>query len=450
MSSYVANKEIPVNAKSNRRGATLMGLLLLVALLGSAWASSEKVLYRFHGKDGRGGGSVVLDSRGALYGATVYGGSACPGLGCGVVFQLTRDAKGKWHETVLHDFAGTDGDNPVGSLVADKAGNLYGTTAYGGANGCTGLGCGVAFELVKGKGGSWTYAILHYFTGQEGDGLWPYAGMIFDSQGNLYGTTSGGGNYSACSNEGGCGVVFELTPDGKGSWAETVVYAFDGSDGGGPDGKLTFDSLGNLYGTTYYGGAHQSGTVFKLTPGKQGQWTENVLHSFSYGTKDGDAPFNGVVFDTAGNLYGTTPSGGMNGPQGWGTAFKLTPESGGKWRETILHAFDRAKFGGGDVSSEPVLDPEGNFYGTAEWGGSYDCPDGGGFGCGVVFKLTPRAKGKWKETVLHSFGKGRDGAAPGSFARDPAGHLFGTTGAGGYVGGTCGQDGCGVVFEVSR
>ena len=425
---------------------TTMLFAMLAAFCATSWAASEKVLYRFHGKDGAVPNSVMLGADGALYGTTTVGGAYGGASYGGVVFQLIHKADGKWHETVLHSFAGSDGDAPEGPLVADKAGNLYGTTAYGGPNGCTGLGCGLAFELVKGKG-KWTYKVLFYFS--NGEGLWPYAGVIFDSQGNLYGTTSAGGNYSACPNEGGCGVVFELTPDGKGSWAESIVYEFQGTDGGGSFAPVIFDSAGDLYGTTSYGGAHQSGTVFKLTPGQQGQWTENVLHSFSYGTKDGDAPGYGLIFDVAGNLYGTTPFGGMNGPQGWGTAFKLTPEPGGKWSETILHTFDRAKFGGGDVSSGLTLDANGNLYGTTNWGGKYDCPLGGGLGCGVVFRLTQQKNGKWGEAVLHSFGESGDGAFPGGLALDSLGNLFGV-GLGGHAGGSCGlTGGCGVVFRIT-
>jgi uncharacterized repeat protein (TIGR03803 family) len=208
-------------------------------------------------------------------------------------------------------------------------------------------GCGVAFELVRGKRGKWGYKILHYFFQQQGDGLQPYAGMIFDSQGNLYGTASSGGNVSACPDEGGCGVVFKLTPNAKGNWTESVMYAFDGKDGVGPMAPVIFDSSGNLYGTNLYGGANKSGTVFKLTPERHGHWTEEVLHSFNYGTRDGYEPTYGVVFDSMGNIYGTTQFGGMVGQQGWGTAFKLTPAGGAKWKETILHTFDRAKIGGG-------------------------------------------------------------------------------------------------------
>jgi uncharacterized repeat protein (TIGR03803 family) len=427
---------------TGRTVATLCVLLLAFYLTSSA--ASEKVLYAFHGKDGLGPLSVMLGSDGSLYGTTYEGGTntcSFSASGCGVVFQLTRGADGEWKETVLHDFAGSDGWFPNGTLVADKAGNLYGTTVYGGL--CSQLGCGVIFELVRGNGNNWTLQVLHYFN--VSDGANPYAGLIFDSRGNLYGTTSGGGN-NAC--EGGCGLVFELSPEGKGKWTEIVLYSFDATDGSDPGAALTFDSSGNLYGTTEHGGAHGSGTVFKLAPGGQG-WTETVLHSFYIDTKDGYEPTYGVTFDSMGNLYGTTQFGGTEGEQGWGTAFKLTP-AGGRWKETILHSFDRAKFGGGYVTSGLALDNQGNLYGTATWGGRYDCPSGDGFGCGTAFKLT-QADGHWSESVLHSFGKGNDGAGPyGGMARSSTGLLFGVTSVGGYTGEVpCLEDGCGVVFEIT-
>ena len=434
-----------MNTKPNRRSTNLLGLMLLLALVSHAWAASEKVLYRFHGKDGWGGGSVILGTDGSLYGTAGGGTNSCTAFGCGVVFRLKRDAKGRWQDTVLHDFDGDDGWFPNGTLIADKAGNLYGTTVWGGSKGCTGLGCGVAFELVRGKGDSWTYKTLYNFS--SGGGLWPYAGLIFDSQGQLYGTTSGGGNFTACT--GGCGVVFKLTPDGKGNWTESVLYSFSDRDGNGAKAPVIFDAAGTLYGTTEYGGTG-AGNVFKLTLGKQGQWTATALHSFT-GNKDGYEPTYGLALDTAGNLYGTTPFGGTQGEQGWGTAFSLMPAKGGKWKETILHRFDENKVRGGYVSSGPVFDNHGNLYGTAALGGEYLCPSGGSVGCGVVFKLSPHAGGGWAETVLHSFGKGNDGALPvGQLFRDDANHLFGVTDQGGYAQGNCGTfSGCGIVYEIT-
>ena len=431
----------------------LVGLVLLFVVVGTAGAASrESVLYAFHGKDGWNGGSVIADSAGNLYGTTADGGKyICPGsggIGCGVVFRLARGANGKWRETVLHAFDDTDGFIPAGTLVLEKKGSLYGTTVYGGPA-CSQLGCGVVFELVRGRGDKWTFKVLHNFA--LTDGANPYAGLTIDSQGSLYGTTSLGGDTS-CNAPEGCGVVFKLT-EANGIWTETVVYSFEGKDGALPYAPLTLDAAGNLYGTTEWGGAYDAGTVFTLNPGKQGQWSEGVLHSFSSDTKDGGQPVYGVVFDAKGNLYGTTQFGGTRGEQGWGTAFKLTPDENGKWTEAILHRFDEHKVGGGFVSSGLVPDSQGNLYGSTYEGGKYTCPTNAPGACGVVFRLAPDADGKWAETVLHSFGKGKDGAIPGGgLARDSAGHLFGVTADGGYLGGACGQGfytGCGVVFEIT-
>jgi uncharacterized repeat protein (TIGR03803 family) len=435
----------------------MVGLVLLFVVVGTAGAASrESVLYAFHGKDGGFGGNVIVGPNGALYGTTVGGGGekACPDSsfdGCGVVFQLTRGANGKWAETVLHAFRGgsADGSTPAGKLVIDKKGNVYGTTVYGGPlDECSNLGCGIVFELTPGADGKWTYKVVHQFN--VTDGAWPYGGLIFDAAGNLYGTTSGGGNTGACT--GGCGAVFELSPGAKGQWTETVLYSFQGEDGDGPNSPLTFDSMGNLYGTAQHGGAHGTGAVFELTEGEGGTWMEGLLYSFGdYGSKDGDWPVDGLIFDGTGNLYGTTVNGGTKGEQGWGTAFRLTPSENGKWAETILHRFDEYKFGGGGVVSGLILDTAGNLYGTAASGGKYTCPGNGNIACGVVFRLTPNSNGKWTEAVLHSFGQGKDGAGPGGLVSDTAGHFFGVTGEGGYSGGRCGEGGsagCGVVYEI--
>src|ERR1035441_332430 len=212
-------------------------------------------------------------------------------------------------EKVLHNFNnnGTDGTNPRAGLIFDAAGNLYGTTENGGTN-----GVGTVFELTPTAGGGWTETVLYSFCSQANctDGYQPWAGLIFDAAGNLYGTTVYGGTAdTTCSY---CGTVFELTPNGSGGWTETVLHSFgDGTDGFYPSAGLIFDAAGNLYGTTAMGGTYDypwDGTVFELTPAAGGGWTEKVLYSFGGGT-DGYWPEAGLIFDAAGNLYGTTYSG---------------------------------------------------------------------------------------------------------------------------------------------
>jgi uncharacterized repeat protein (TIGR03803 family) len=221
-------------------------------------------------------------------------------------------------ERVLHSFGSgpDDGSTPVAGLIFDAAGNLYSTTSGGGT-----YGPGTVFELTP----AGTETVLYSF-GAFGDGVSPYAGLIFDAAGNLYGTTYGGGAYQ-CSLGAGCGTVFELSPNGTGGWTETVLHSFgNGTDGAIPSAGLIFDAAGNLYGTTAYGGDYGGyngdGTVFELSPNGSGGWTETVLHNFHYNGTDGVSPYAGLIFDAAGNLYGTTREGGTSS---YGTVFEITP-----------------------------------------------------------------------------------------------------------------------------
>jgi uncharacterized repeat protein (TIGR03803 family) len=266
-----------------------------------------------------------------LYGTTYYGGASgtgCGGSGCGTVFQLAPGTNGKWTEKVLHSFKanGKDGYNPDASLIFDAAGNLYGTTNAGGAS-----DYGTVFELVPGRNGTWTETVLYSF-GQGKDGTGPTAGLIFDTAGNLYGTTSAGGTGQCQDYNGniiGCGTVFQLTPGTNGKWKEKVLHNFNynGTDGNVPQAGLTFDLTGNLYGTTQFGGANGYGSVFQLTPGPNGRWRAKVLHSFNANGKDGYNPYASLIFDVAGNLYGTTVYGGGSGGCGTacGTVFEIMP-----------------------------------------------------------------------------------------------------------------------------
>jgi uncharacterized repeat protein (TIGR03803 family) len=336
---------------------------------------TETVLYSFcpggwpcaDGQQPQGG--LIFDATGNLYGTTSGGGNFCFGItSCGVVFRLTPGTNGTWTETVLYSFCSasgcTDGASPNASLVLDAAGNLYGTTEMGGSygSGCKGYGCGTVFELKPGANGTWTETVLHSF-GNGKDGTYPFAGLIFDAAGNLYSTTVMGGPY-------GWGTVFELTPNANGKWSEKVLHAFSyGKGGESPWAGLIFDTYGNLYGTTEAGGAHNVGTAFELTPGAGGKWKEKVLHTFNgEDRKDGSNPVAGLIFDTAGNVYGTTTWGG---PYGWGTVFELTPNANGRWTEKVLHFFNGdGRKDGGNPYAGLILDAAGNLYGTTTVGGA--------------------------------------------------------------------------------
>jgi uncharacterized repeat protein (TIGR03803 family) len=276
----------------------LSAALVAALLLATHAAAQETILYNFIG--GRVGGSdpegaPIFDAAGNLYASTCFGAE----YNHGSVVELTPAGDGSWTETVLHVFTarGTDGHCPRGSLVLDSAGNLYGTTDLGGA-----YNLGTVFELSPSAGGSWTETLLHHF-GSGHDGVSPIAGLIFDATGNLYGTTIAGGAYSS-------GTVFELSPTASENWTENILHSFhhDSSDGIEPAASLTFDTFGNLYGTTAFGGSYNLGTVFELTPGVDGAWTEITLYSFG-ADKDGKNPYSSVTFDAAGNLYGTTSEG---------------------------------------------------------------------------------------------------------------------------------------------
>jgi uncharacterized repeat protein (TIGR03803 family) len=388
--------------------------LAMLASLDTAHAGRFRVLYSFAGgSDGAyPEAGLIKDLAGNLYGTTTGGGIS---YGYGTVFELAPDGI----ETVLYAFTGgSDGNDPYAGLIRDSAGNLYGTTAFGGAR-----HYGTVFELAP----DGTETVLHSFTGS--DGADPFAGLIKDKAGNLYGTTEEGGSTSC---EGyGCGTVFELAPDGT----ETVLHAFTGgNDGDDPIGGLIKDSAGNLYGTTVNGGGtgcgYGCGTVFKLAP----DGTETVLYAFTGGS-DGAGPAAGLIKDSAGNLYGTTEGGGgtsCNSGYGCGTVFEFAPDG----TETVLHAFT-----GGNDGATPfaglIKDSAGNLYGTTFLGGTY--------GGGVVFKVA--ADGT--ETVLHAFTV-KNGTNPfAGLIKDSAGNLYGTTSGGGNT--SCNAPyGCGTVFRLKK
>jgi uncharacterized repeat protein (TIGR03803 family) len=389
-------------------------------------AGHTSVLYNFTlaADGGNPTAGVIRDSAGNLYGTTLYGGNdyslSCPnfGFGCGVVYKL--DATGQ--ETALYRFCSlancADGNGPYAGVIRDSAGNLYGTATGGGKTGClSDAGCGVVFKLDA----AGNETVLYSFTGGA-DGGNPYAGVIRDSAGNLYGTASWGGDFSGCKY--GCGVVYKLDTAGH----LTVLYSFaGGADGSKPIAGLLRDAAGNLYGTTSNGGLSDCadsgcGVVYKLDTA--GHLT--VLHSFT-GRADGSGPNGGLLRDAAGNLYGTTSNGGhlsgCNG-SGCGVVYKLDPVG----CETVLHTFSGLSDGSQPLAGV-IADATGNLYGTTEYGGKGDN--------GVVYKLDSTNH----ETVLSNFTT-TDGQYPhAGVISDSAGNLYGTTTAGGSGGG-------GVLYEV--
>jgi uncharacterized repeat protein (TIGR03803 family) len=309
-------------------------------------------------------------------------------------------------------------------LTFDTKGNLYGVTTGGGTN-----GVGSIFEMTRNSKGQWTVTTLHSFNGEDGSS--PNGDLIFDATGNLYGTTPVGGAYDG-------GTVFELSP-GSSGWTFSVLYSFCEQygcpDGGGPLAGLVQDKGGNLLGTAR-AGLYDLGVVFELTPGSSG-WTYSVLYNFGSRPHDGSGPLDTPVLDAKGNIYGTTYDGGR---AGWGTVFEMIRRSNG-WRERLLWQFDGGN--GARPGYSPVLDAAGKLYGTTNAGGGM-CD--GYVPCGAAFQLTRGGGGKWKETVLYDFTTPANGFAPSSGPVLGTGGFYGTTGLGGT--GSC-YDGCGVAYELT-
>ncbi len=407
----------PVSALSK-----ICAIVAVATLFASvSWASSYRSLYSFTG-GGDGGDpatALAFDSAGNAYGTTVTGGAD----GCGTVFQLTPSG-GQWTETVLYSFTCfADGKNPYGGVTLDTEGNLYGTTVAGGSGGtCTGDGCGVVFKLTK-SGSMYNHSVLYNFTGGN-DGFGPGSAVVFDSSGNLYGTTPDGGAY-------GFGVIYQLSPN-AGGWTQTVLHAFTGgSDGAvGSLGALLIDAHGNLFGVTEIGGDNSVGTVYEISP-TGGSWNFTTLYAFA-GQPDAAFPYGGLIADASGALYGTTYFGGANG---MGAVYELRPTPSG-WKEFVLYSFQ----GGTDGSlptSTLLFDSAGHLYGTTTTGGNPGCD------CGTIFQLSPASVIRWKETVVHVFGSSQDGAYPSyGLTSDSMGNLYGTA----VLGGAHGQ---GMVFEFT-
>ncbi len=395
---------------------TLTTVALLLAMSTDALAQTETILHTFTG--GADGGdpnsTLILDSKGDLYGTTSSGGTAQNCTGCGTVYEFVRGSNGTWTQTVLYNFGSVtnlaDGLGPQGRLTFDSKGNLYGTTVAGGSS-----FQGVVFELSPGSNGTWSETVLYNFAGGTSGGN-PFTGVVFDSSGNLYGTASGGAN--------GFGLIYELVAGTGGTWTYKVLYNFAGNnDGAFPYGALVFDQAGSLYGVCPQGGAHDYGVAFKLTAGSSGKWTEKVLHVFPGGSA-GSNPLGGMIWDSAGNLYGVAAY----------TAFELSPNSNGTWTEKTLHSFGGGS-DGASVQSPLAFDKAGNLYGLTYTGGAHR---------GTVYELSPTSTGTWSEKILHSFaGDGVDGVFPAGSAVtiDSSGKIYGTSAQGG-------ASKVGVLFEI--
>lgn len=392
------------------RLAALPAVLAIgLALCNAAWAGGKyRVLYSFKGGTDGGGvfAGVAFDTKGNLYGTTTGGGAH----GDGTAFELMPRSSAKWNKKILYSFCAlprcADGALPQSTPVFDTAGNLYGTSNV------------TAFELSPDSGG-WRFKVISDNAGGSS--------LIIDDAGNLYGAG---------------GSVWELVR--ASGWKVKLFHIFcrtDCRDGDDALAPPVFDAAGNLYGTTKWGGnfppkcpgSAGCGVAYEVESLGGGKWKYHVLHRFAAFTNDGQLPFAGVTVDNKGNIYGTTLYSGTSS----GTAFELSPQPDGSWKETILYNFPNAGKNGGAPVGVVTFDNLGNLYGTGSAGGDPDCS------CGVVFKMTPQGNGKWGYSVLHRF-KGNDGYGPGYnliFDKNYK-HLYGTTAAGG-------SGGYGVVYEIT-
>lgn len=360
---------------------------------------------------------LVADSAGNLYGTTLEETDNQNST----AFEVSPLQGGGWTDQILFGFAVAQGEDVESSLVFDRAGNLYGVAPLGGT-----YNNGVVFELSPSATGGWTYTALHEFQQAAGDGSSPQRGLLIDAAGNLFGVTNQGGAY-------GYGTVFRLSKNLSGIWTEQILHSFnhDGTDGTAPNGPLAVDASGILYGTTNTGGAHSEGTVFALGRQSSGTWSEKILHSFLFDrtTFDGALPEAGVLL-VSGKIYGTTAAGGA---YGWGTAFELVRQPGGRWKESVIHSFNQNGLDG--VTPQFALTVVGNkLYGTTTAGGANSD--------GTVFGLTPSSSG-WTESFLYSFANTNGGAAfpSGGLLLRPDGNLYGTA-EGGAIG-------LGCVYEIA-
>ncbi|HEY3638178.1 MAG TPA: choice-of-anchor tandem repeat GloVer-containing protein [Rhizomicrobium sp.] len=407
---------------------------------GHAGSNGYTILYSFAGgPDGSyPAGEIAEDRKGNLFGTTNSGGAGCRKHGtnhdCGIIFELSAETEKpkRDKESIVYEFQ-KHADNPLAGVIINKSGSLFGSVSYGGINNCY-RGCGAVYK----RGSTGRFSILYAFKGGS-DGAYPESELFMDASGNIFGTTSAGGD-TGCSIdvEPGCGIVYELSPAG----IETVLHKFSGvanGDGAVSNSGLIGDASGNLYGTTIWGGSSTCasagcGTVFRISPDD----TETVLYAFGGGV-DGGGPQAALTRDASGNLYGTT-SGGGDPNCHCGTVFKLSASG----EETVLHSFL-----GGDDGAFPwagvTMDSAGNLYGTTTSGGGIVCATES-TGCGIVFSIS--ASGK--ESILHAFAGQSDGQYPtGQLLLDKSGRLVGTTDLGG--GDSCSLGyGCGTVFALNK
>jgi uncharacterized repeat protein (TIGR03803 family) len=399
--------------------------VVVTMLIGSASAGTKfRIMHTFAGgNDGSiPAGQLTFDSAGDLYGTTFGGGSttACGGSGCGTVFKLAPES-GRWSESVLANFGdATSNVGPIGPMAIDSAGNLYGTGVYGYEYNGQGYS-GQLFQLLDNEG-SYTESILHLFAGGSSDGAFVNPGLVHDSAGNLYGSAGSGG---ALNNN---GVVFEFSPNGDGTWTESLPYTFGAGKCYGPVGMMAIDPEGNLYGTTAGGGVYGYGSVYKLSQ-SNGVWTIQSLYDFTPPPADVGSPSpSGVVIDAEGNLYGNTQ---FDGAYGVGSLYKLTPTKG-YWTFSLIHSFTGSTDGGWPYGAL-TIDAGGNLYGSTLTGGVFQY--------GTVFKFVHGSTGRWTETVLHSFTDGTDGSQPQGVIVDSLGNVYGLAQSGG-------ADQDGVAFEI--
>ena len=385
-------------------------------------AQTFTVIHSFQaGADGFAPDSgVTLDQGGNLYGTTSQE------EGPGTVYRMTRK-NGSWLFAKLNN---PYGFLSLGRVVFGPGGALYGTTQYGGNGGCTELGCGLVYTLrapqtfCKAVLCLWPTSDAYTFPGFGDLGDEPgVVDPVFDAAGNMYGTTIYGGN--------GSGNVWQLTRS-NGVWTATSIHDFNGNDGSSPQTGVILDAQGNVYGTAWQGGPHGNGTVYKLVNTGSG-WTFQVLYDFP-NAADGSGPSATPIMDAAGNLYGATFVGGVNGG---GTVYELSP-NGGNWNFQVLYSFTGSGYNPGPLLSLS-FDAEGNLYGTTFLGGA--------FNLGSVFKLTHNNNGSWTMTDWHDFTNGSDGKNPISqVSIDSSGNLFGTTSAGAS---NYHCEDCGTVWEIT-